>query len=139
MSPALRRSQPARWWHSARLRITVSITLVTAAVFAAMVIFMIQLLDLSTERVTDSRLNREAADFSTFMSAGILPSFESDDPTVEQLIRAYLAQQYPSSEILLVGTAIESGTQFTLSRYGPDEDRLFPPAMRSRIQRPCKL
>nr|WP_187701485.1 ATP-binding protein [Dietzia sp. E1] len=117
------------------MRITVSITLVTAAVFAAMVIFMIQLLDLSTERVTDSRLNREAGDFSTFMSAGILPSFESDDPTVEQLIRAYLAQQYPSSEILLVGTAIESGTQFTLSRYGPDEDRLFPPAMRSRIQR----
>ena len=95
MSPSLGRSQPARWWHSARLRITVSITLVTAAVFAAMVIFMIQMLDLSTERVTDSRLNREAADFSTFMSAGILPSFESDEPTVEQLIRAYLAQQYP--------------------------------------------
>ena len=135
MSPSLGRSQPARWWHSARLRITVSITLVTAAVFAAMVIFMIQMLDLSTERVTDSRLNREAADFSTFMSAGILPSFESDDPTVEQLIRAYLAQQYPSSEMLLVGTANESGTQFTLSRYGPDEDRLFPPGMRSQIQR----
>ena len=135
MSSAFRKSHAVRWWHSARLRITLGITLITAAVFAAMLVFMIQLIDLSTERVTDSRLNREAADFSTFMSAGILPSFESEDPTVEQLIRAYLAQQYPSSEILLVGTANESGTQFTLSRYGPEDDRLFPPGMRSRVQR----
>src|SRR5690625_2769002 len=100
-----------------------------------MVLFTLQLLELRSEEVTDSRLNREAADFATFMNAGVLPSFEAEDPTVEQLLRAYLAQQYPSSELLLVGTAEQSGTQFTLSRYGPDEDRLFPPAVRSQIQR----
>ncbi len=135
MNASIRPAAPIRWWHSARLRITLGITLITAAVFAAMMVFTFQLLNLSTERVMDSRLNREAADFTTFMTAGILPSFESENPTVEQLIRAYLAQQYPSSELLLVGTATESGTQFTLSRYGPDEDQLFPPAMRSQIQR----
>ena len=126
---------PIRWWNSARLRITAGITLVTAAVFAAMAIFTGQLLILSAERVTDTRLNRETADFSTFMTAGILPSFESENPTVEQLLRAYLAQQYPSAELLLVGTAEESGTQFTLSRYGPAEDQFFSPALRSRLQR----
>ena len=126
---------PIRWWNSARLRITAGITFITAAVFAAMVVFTGQLLILSAERVTDTRLNRETADFTTFMTAGILPSFESEEPTVEQLLRAYLAQQYPSAELLLVGTADQSGTQFTLSRYGPSEDQLFPPAVRSRIQR----
>ena len=126
---------PIRWWNSARLRITVGITFITAAVFAAMIVLTSQLLTLSAERNIDTRLNREAADFSTFMTAGILPSFETEDPTVEQLLRAYLAQQYPSAELLLIGTASESGTQFTLSRFGPSEDRLFPPATRSQIQR----
>ncbi len=135
MSSPLREPRTIRWWYSARLRVTVGITLITAAVFAAMVLFTLQLLELRSEEVTDSRLNREAADFATFMNAGVLPSFEAEDPTVEQLLRAYLAQQYPSSELLLVGTAEQSGTQFTLSRYGPDEDRLFPPAVRSQIQR----
>ncbi|KAA0918642.1 cell wall metabolism sensor histidine kinase WalK [Dietzia sp. ANT_WB102] len=134
MSASIRKAAPVRWWHSARLRITLGITLVTAAVFGAMMVFTFQLLNLSTDRVMDSRLQRETADFSTFMTAGILPAFESEDPTVEQLIRAYLAQQYPSSELLLVGTASESGTQFTLSRFGPDEDTLFPPAIRSEVQ-----
>jgi len=135
VSSPLREPRTIRWWYSARLRVTVGITLITAAVFAAMVLFTLQLLELRSEEVTDSRLNREAADFATFMNAGVLPSFEAEDPTVEQLLRAYLAQQYPSSELLLVGTAEQSGTQFTLSRYGPDEDRLFPPAVRSQIQR----
>lgn len=126
---------PIRWWNSARLRITVGITFITAAVFAAMIVLTSQLLTLSAERNIDTRLNREAADFTTFMTAGILPSFETEDPTVEQLLRAYLAQQYPSAELLLIGTASESGTQFTLSRFGPSEDRLFPPATRSQIQR----
>lgn len=135
MSPETRNPPSVRWWYSARLRVTAGITLITAAVFAAMVVFTLQLLNLSTERVTDSRLNREAADFTTFMTAGILPSFESDSPTVEQLIRAYLAQQYPASELLLIGTANGSGTQFTLSRYSSDADPLFPPAVRSQIQR----
>ena len=126
---------PIRWWNSARLRITAGITFITAAVFAAMVIFTGQLLFLSADRVTDTRLSRETADFTTFMTEGILPNFEAEEPTVEQLIRAYLAQQYPSAELLLVGTADASGTQFTLSRYGPGEDRLFPPAVRSQIQR----
>lgn len=110
-------------------------TLTSAAVFAAMVLVTIQLLQINADRLTDSRLNREAGDFSTFMTAGILPSFESESPTAEQLIRAYLAQQYPSSELLLVGTASTSGTQFTLSRYGPDDDQLFPATVRSQIQR----
>lgn len=135
MSPATRNPPSVRWWYSARLRVTVGITLITAAVFAAMVVFTLQLLNLSTERVTDTRLNREAADFTTFMTAGILPSFESESPTVEQLIRAYLAQQYPASELLLIGTANGSGTQFTLSRYSSDDDPLFPPGVRSQIQR----
>ncbi|WP_010540724.1 sensor histidine kinase [Dietzia alimentaria] len=135
MSPDTRKPPSTRWWHSARLRVTAGITLITAAVFAAMVVFTVQLLDLSTEQVTDSRLNREAADFSTFMTAGILPSFESESPTVEQLIRAYLAQQYPASEVLLIGTANGSGTQFTLSRYSADQDPLFPPGVRSQVQR----
>ena len=126
---------PIRWWKSARLRVTAGITFITAAVFAAMVVFTGQLLILSAERVTDTRLNRETAEFSTFMQAGVLPSFEAEEPTVEQLMRAYLAQQYPSAELLLVGTAEESGTQFTLSRYAPGEDQLFPPEVRSRLQR----
>lgn len=100
-----------------------------------MIVLTSQLLTLSAERTIDTRLNREAADFTTFMTAGILPSFESEDPTVEQLLRAYLAQQYPSAELLLIGTADESGTQFTLSRFGPSEDQLFPPATRSQLQR----
>lgn len=124
-----------RWWNSARLRITAGITFITAAVFAAMIVFTGQLLTLSAERVVDTRLSRETADFATFMTADILPSFESENPTVEQLLRAYLAQQYPSAELLLVGTADESGTQFTLSRFDPSEDQLFPPVTRSRIQR----
>ena len=135
MSPDTRHPPSVRWWYSARLRVTAGITLITAAVFAAMAVFTVQLLDLSTERVTDSRLNREAADFTTFMTAGILPSFESESPTVEQLIRAYLAQQYPAAELLLIGTANGSGTQFTLSRYSSDNDPLFPPGVRSQIQR----
>jgi two-component system OmpR family sensor kinase len=135
VTPRFRAARPARWWNSARLRITLGITLTAAAVFTAMVVFTLQLLNLTAERSTDQRLNREAADFSTFVSAGILPSFESESPTAEQLIRAYLAQQYPSAELLLVGTAETSGTQFTLSRFSSDEDPLFPPATRSQIQR----
>ena len=128
-------SRPTRWWNSARLRITLGITVTSAAVFAAMVLLTLQLLQINSERVTDARLNREAGDFSTFMTAGILPSFESESPTAEQLIRAYLAQQYPSAELLLVGTANASGTQFTLSRYGSEEDQLFPAGVRSQLQR----
>lgn len=135
MSTRPRQPSPIRWTNSARVRITAGITLITAAVFAAMVAFTGQMLALSAERVIDARLNREAADFSTFMTAGILPSFESEDPTVEQLIRAYLAQQYPSAELLLVGTASASGTQFTLSRFSPTEDQFFTPGVRSQIQR----
>ena len=135
MSDRKKTPTPIRWWTSARLRITVGITLTTAAVFAAMIVLTGQLMTLSAERVTDTRLSRETADFTTFMTAGILPSFESEDPTVEQLLRAYLAQQYPSAELLLIGTADASGTQFTLSRFGPTEDQLFPPATRSRLQR----
>ncbi|MCT1517051.1 sensor histidine kinase [Dietzia cercidiphylli] len=135
MTPRLGRAPSVRWWYSARLRITLGITLTSAAVFAAMVLFTLQVLHLTAERTTDARLNREAADFSTFMDAGILPSAESENPTTEQLIRAYLAQQYPSAELLLVGTATTSGTQFTLSRFSSDDDTLFPPAMRSQIQR----
>ncbi|HMT49112.1 HAMP domain-containing sensor histidine kinase [Dietzia sp. UBA5065] len=135
MSTRHRRARSIRWWYSARLRITLGITLISAAVFATMVLFTLQLLDLTHQRTIDLQLNREAADFSSFMTAGILPSFESEDPTAEQLIRAYLAQQYPSAELLLVGTAEESGTQFTLSRYGPEDDALFPPDTRARIQR----
>lgn len=126
---------PIRWWNSARLRITAGITFITAAVFAAMIVFTGQLLMLSAERTADTRLDREAADFTTFMTAGILPSFESENPTVEQLLRAYLAQQYPAAELLLIGTANDSGTQFTLSRFGPSEDQLFPPATRSQLQK----
>ena len=126
---------PIRWWNSARLRITAGITFITAAVFAAMIVFTGQLLMLSAERTADTRLDRETADFTTFMTAGILPSFESENPTVEQLLRAYLAQQYPAAELLLIGTADASGTQFTLSRFGPSEDQLFPPATRSQLQR----
>ena len=135
MTTPVRSARSIRWWYSARLRITLGITLITAAVFATMVLFTLQLLDLTYQRTTDQQLNREAADFSTFMTAGILPSFEAENPTAEQLIRAYLAQQYPSAELLLVGTAEESGTQFTLSRYGAEDDETFPPATRSRIQR----
>ena len=135
MNGAIRRTRSIRWWYSARLRITLGITLTSAAVFAGMVFFTLQLLNLTSERAIEQRLNREAADFSTFVTAGILPSFESESPTAEQLIRAYLAQQYPSSELLLVGTVTSSGTQFTLSRYGADDDPLFPPAVRSQIQR----
>ena len=135
MNPSLRKPRPVRWWFSARLRVTAGITLITAGIFAAMVLFTLQLLELSTEQATDARLNREAADFTTFMNAGVLPSFEAEEPTVEQLLRAYLAQQYPASELILVGTAEQSGTQFTLSRYGPDEDSLIPPPVRSQIQR----
>ncbi|MDV7999701.1 HAMP domain-containing sensor histidine kinase [Rhodococcus sp. IEGM 1408] len=134
MKRALRRTRSIRWWYSARLRITLGITLTSAAVFAGMVFFTLQLLDLTSERAIDQRLNREAADFSTFVNAGILPSFESETPTAEQLIRAYLAQQYPSSELLLVGTVTSSGTQFTLSRYSSEDDPLFPPSVRSQIQ-----
>lgn len=100
-----------------------------------MVVFILQLLTLTTDRSTDTRLNREAADFSTFMTAGVLPSFETENPTAEDLIRGYMAQQYPSAELLLVGTADRSGTQFTLSRYGADNDPLFPSGVRSQIQR----
>ena len=135
MTRPVSRAPSVRWWYSARLRITLGISLTSAAVFAAMVFFTLQLLTLTTERSTDLRLNREAADFATFMDDGILPSFESENPTAEQLIRAYLAQQYPSAELLLVGTAEASGTQFTLSRYASENDQLFPPTMRSRIQR----
>ncbi len=135
MNARSRTPTPIRWWNSARLRITVGITFITAAVFAAMVIFTGQLLVLSAERLTDTRLDRETTDFTTFMTAGILPSFESEDPTVEELLRAYLAQQYPSSELMLIGTAENSKTQFTLSRFGPSEDQLFPPVVRSQLQR----
>lgn len=135
MNGAIRKTRSIRWWHSARLRITLGITLTSAAVFAGMVFFTLQLLTLTSERALDQRLYREAADFSTFVNAGILPSFEAESPTAEQLIRAYLAQQYPSSELLLVGTVTSSGTQFTLSRYSADDDPLFPPSVRSQIQR----
>lgn len=137
MTASQRESRSIRWWSSARLRITVGITLTSAALFAGMVLFILQLLALNADRTTDTRLNREAADFSTFISAGILPSFEiqTGTPTPEELIRAYLSQQYPAAEMLLVGTANESGTQFTLSRYGAENDPLFVPALRSQIQR----
>lgn len=135
MTTPQKRATSIRWWSSARLRVMLGITLITAAVFAAMVLFTLQLLNLTADRATDTRLNREAADFTTFMTAGILPSFESESPTAEQLIRAYLSQQYPSTELLLVGTATASGTQFTLSRNDSDEDLFFPPVVRSQIQR----
>lgn len=135
MNGAVRGAHSIRWWHSARLRITLGITLVSATLFAGMVLFTLQVLDLTSERSIDQRLRREAAGFSTFITAGILPSFESESPTAEQLIRAYLAQQYPSSELLLVGTVTASGTQFTLSRYSSDDDPRFPPDIRSQIQR----
>ncbi len=135
MSAAHRGSSSIRWWSSARLRITVGITVLSAVVFATMVVFVLHLLALSSDRSADTRLNREAADFSTFMNAGVLPSFEAESPTAEDLIRAYLSQQYPSDQLLLVGTADDSGTQFTLSRYAAEDDPLFPPTARSRIQR----
>lgn len=135
MTASRRETSSIRWWSSARLRITVGLTITSAAVFATMVIFILQLLALNADSTTDTRLNREAADFSTFMNDGVLPSFEAESPTTEDLIRAYLAQQYPSAELLLVGTANTSGTQFTLSRYGSESDPLFPPGTRSQVQR----
>src|SRR5699024_3568239 len=103
VSAAHRGSSSIRWWSSARLRITVGITVLSAVVFATMVVFVLHLLALSSDRSADTRLNREAADFSTFMNAGVLPSFEAESPTAEDLIRAYLSQQYPSDQLLLVG------------------------------------
>lgn len=102
-----------------------------------MVLFILQQLSLSAEQTTDARLNREAGDFSTFMTVGVLPSFEiaTETASAEELIRAYLAQQYPAAELLIVGTANASGTQFTLSRYGANSDPLFTPDLRSQIQR----
>lgn len=102
-----------------------------------MVIFILQQLTLNADHATDTRLNREAGDFSTFMTAGILPSFEVEagNPSPEELIRAYLARQYPAAELLLFGTANVSGTQFTLSRYDAENDPLFPPDIRSQIRR----
>src|SRR5699024_3304941 len=135
VSAAHRGSSSIRWWSSARLRITVGITVLSAVVFATMVVFVLHLLALSSDRSADTRLNREAADFSTFMNAGVLPSFAAESPTAEDLIRAYLSQQYPADQLPRLRSADDAGTQFTLSRYAAEDDPLFPPTARSRIQR----
>jgi two-component system OmpR family sensor kinase len=123
-----------RWWSSARLRITAGITLTAAVVLAAVVLIALQLLAIASDSAVQKRLDREAGDFTTFYTAGVIPSNGDVTPTPEHLVRAYLAQQYPEASVLLVGTATGSGTQFTLSRYDVDDDPLFPAETRSRLQ-----
>lgn len=123
-----------RWWSSARLRITAGITLTAAVVLTVVVLIAIQLLTLTANRAIDSRLGRETDDFTTFFSTGVIPSNGDLTPTPELLVRAYLAQQYPEAEVLLVGTATESGTQYTLSRYDVRDDAFYPAEMRSDLQ-----
>ena len=123
-----------RWWSSARLRITSGITLTTVVVLTVVVLVALQLMALVSDRATNSRLLREVDDFTAFMSAGLLPTTGDDAPSSEALLRAYLAQQYPETEVLLVGTAEGTGTQFTLSRYDVDDDVFFPSDTRSGLQ-----
>lgn len=134
MTTPRRPSPSIRWWSSARLRITAGITLTAAVVLTVVVLFALQLLSLASDRAIETRLNREVGDFSTFITAGVIPSNGDVTPTPETLIRAYLAQQYPEAEVLLIGTAEGSGTQFTLSRYDVADDLLFPADTRTRLQ-----
>lgn len=132
---APRRDAPhIRWWSSARLRVTVGIALTATAVLAAVVVFALQLLALSADNATGTRLDREVDDFSAFFSAGVLPSTGEVGDSSESLLRAYLRQQYPESALLLIGTVTPTGAQFLLSRHQESDDVLFPPETRGRLQ-----
>uniref|UniRef100_UPI002FDA208C sensor histidine kinase n=1 Tax=Dietzia sp. TaxID=1871616 RepID=UPI002FDA208C len=127
--------QRRHWWSSARLRIVLGISLTTLVVFAVVALMVFQLLRISEQRETNQVIERKVEDVISYVQSGAGDLASSGSGSTSAILRAFLTQQYPQDDQVMIATAIPSGTQMTLAKNDADSDPYFSPDDRRELLR----
>lgn len=122
-----------RWWSSARLRIVLGISLTTLLVFAVVALIVFQLLRLTEQRESNQLIERKVEDFISYVESGAGELASSGSASTTAIMRAFLSQQYPQDDQIMIATSQDSGTQMTMAKNPADNDPYFGPEERSAL------
>ena len=114
-----------RWWSSARLRIVLGISLTTLIVFAVVALIVFQLLRLTEQRETNQLIERKVEDFISYVESGAGELASSGSASTTAIMRAFLSQQYPQDDQIMIATSQDSGTQMTMAKNSAENDPYF--------------
>lgn len=123
------------WWSSARLRIVLGLSVTTLIVFAVVALMVYQLLRISTQREANEVIERKVEDVISYVESGAGDLASSGSGSTAAILRAFLTQQYPQDDLIMVATSIPSGAQMTLAKNDSGDDPYFSAADREELLR----
>lgn len=128
-----RESHRKRWYSSAHLRIVVGFTASMLAVFVVIALIVLQLMSFSEQREINQRIEQRSDELTAFVQSGAGDVASANSESSTALMRAFLAQQYPPDDVLLIATAADTGAQMTMARNDAQYDPLFPRDIRAEL------
>ena len=122
-----------RWVSSAHLRIVAGFTASMLLVFIVIGLIVFQLLRFSEEREINERIETRSDQLISFVESGGNENVGANSQSITALMRAFLTQQYPPDDLLLIATSANTGAQMTMANNDVAVDPLFTPAIRDQL------